>query len=91
MRLSTVLLSLGLFLSLWEISLPAYAYLDSGSGNLLIQLLFGGLAGFIAILKLYWAKLCDFFNRFRPSKKQKETEAQDKSKPETPSNDDPQP
>jgi len=31
-----------------------YAYLDPGSGGLLIQLLLGGVAGLLAILKLYW-------------------------------------
>ncbi len=40
-----------------------YAYLDPGSGGILIQLLFGGLAGAIAIIKLYWHKIKDFFKK----------------------------
>ena len=36
---------------------PCYAYLDPGSGGLLIQLLLGGVAGLLAIVKLYWLSL----------------------------------
>jgi len=35
----------------------AYAYLDAGSGSLLLQLLFGGVAGGLAIIKLYWNQI----------------------------------
>lgn len=34
-----------------------YAYLDPGSGGMLLQLLFGGVAGAIAITKLYWDQI----------------------------------
>lgn len=34
-----------------------YAYLDPGSGGMLLQLLFGGVAGAIAIVKLYWGQI----------------------------------
>ncbi len=34
-----------------------YAYLDPGSGGMLLQLLFGGVAGAIAITKLYWNQI----------------------------------
>ena len=33
---------------------PAYAYLDPGTGSLFLQLLLGGVAGLIVIIKLYW-------------------------------------
>ena len=39
----------------------AYAYLDPGSGSMLLQLLLGGVAGIIVILKLYWQRLLTFF------------------------------
>lgn len=39
------------------ITAPAYAYLDSGTGSVIIQMLFAGVAGLLAILKLYWEKV----------------------------------
>jgi len=35
---------------------PAYAYLDPGTGSVLLQLLLGGLAGLALVGKLYWHK-----------------------------------
>lgn len=35
----------------------AYAYLDAGSGGLLLQLALGGIAGGLAIVKLYWNQI----------------------------------
>lgn len=32
---------------------PAYAYLDPGTGSFILQLLFGGVAGVVAIAHLY--------------------------------------
>ena len=36
---------------------PVHAYLDPGSGSMLIQLVLGGIAGLLVIGKLYWHKL----------------------------------
>ena len=36
---------------------PAYAYVDPGSGGMLIQLLLGGVAGLAVIVRLYWQRL----------------------------------
>ncbi len=36
---------------------PAYAYLDPGSGSMLLQLLLGGVAGLVVVIKLYWHRL----------------------------------
>lgn len=36
---------------------PAFAYLDAGSGSMLVQLLLGGFAGLAVIVKLYWRRL----------------------------------
>ncbi len=41
------------------------AYLDGGSANMLLQLIFGGLAGIIAIIKIYWARIKNIFSRKR--------------------------
>jgi hypothetical protein len=39
---------------------PAYAYLDPGTGSVVLQLLLGGLAGLAAVAKLYWAQIVRF-------------------------------
>ena len=44
---------------------PAHAYLDPGSGSMLMQVLLGGVAGVAVILKLYWRGLLSFL-RIRP-------------------------
>lgn len=40
-----------------------YAYLDPGSGSMLLQLLLGGVAGVVVVFKLYWERLKSFLNR----------------------------
>jgi hypothetical protein len=40
---------------------PVYAYLDGGTGSILIQGLFAGIAGALAFLKIYWSKLKSLF------------------------------
>ena len=36
---------------------PAYAYIDPGTGALVLQVLMGGLAGAAVVLKMYWNRL----------------------------------
>ena len=48
------------FLSLIAPSV-AFAYLDPGSGSMLLQLVLGGLAGLAVIAKLYWQRLRGLF------------------------------
>lgn len=36
---------------------PAWAYLDPGTGSMLLQLLIGGVAGSLFIVKLYYGRL----------------------------------
>lgn len=45
------LLSRGFFVT------EAYAYLDPGSGSVIIQMLIGALAGIGITLKIYWHKI----------------------------------
>lgn len=45
------------FLLLGLSSLPAHAYLDPGSGSLIIQSLIGAAAALGVTLKLYWHKI----------------------------------
>ncbi|MEM7222613.1 MAG: hypothetical protein AAF495_06520 [Pseudomonadota bacterium] len=40
---------------------PAYAYLDPGTGSIILQALLGGIAGAMIAAKLYWAKIKSFF------------------------------
>jgi hypothetical protein len=49
----------------YGISLPqeALAYLDPGSGSMMLQLLLGGIVGVAAILKLYWNSFTGLFRR----------------------------
>ncbi|HEX5474267.1 MAG TPA: hypothetical protein VFX12_06370 [Vicinamibacterales bacterium] len=39
----------------------AFAYMDPGSGSMLLQILLGGAAGVAVILKLYWQRLLSLF------------------------------
>ena len=48
---SILLLSRGFFIS------DAYAYLDPGTGSVIIQALIGVIAGVLITLKIYWYKL----------------------------------
>lgn len=40
---------------------PAHAYLDAGTGSMILQLLLGGLAGVAVVGRLYWARVKEFF------------------------------
>lgn len=52
----TVLISLLLLLS----SGTAYAYLDAGTGSIIMQILLGGLAGLAVVLRLFWRHVLRF-------------------------------
>jgi len=56
MRL-TKLASIFVFLLCGLNALPAQAYLDPGSGSLIIQSIIGALAAFGITMKLYWHKI----------------------------------
>ncbi len=55
------------FFSAIGIAPPAYAYLDPGTGSMLVQMLLGGVAGALVVGKLYWHRIKAFFGR-RPQK-----------------------
>ena len=50
-----LLLSRGFFVS------DAYAYLDPGTGSVILQALIGVIAGVLIALKIYWYKLKEKF------------------------------
>lgn len=39
------------------IASPAYAYIDPGTGGMLLQLLLGGLAGAVVVVRLQWERI----------------------------------
>ena len=49
-----------IFLSAFSLSTPAYAYLDPGTGSIVLQLLLGGTAGALMVGRLYWDKIKGF-------------------------------
>jgi hypothetical protein len=46
-----------------DLVVPAFAYLDPGTGSMIVQLLLGGLAGALVVGKLYWQRFKSFFSR----------------------------
>ncbi len=52
-----------IFLSIVLYAGTASAYLDPGTGGLLLQLLLGGVAGAAMVLKLYWQRITAAWNR----------------------------
>ena len=46
---------------IWLSETQVDAYLDPGSGSMLVQLLLGGVAGAAVILKLGWQRFRDMF------------------------------
>ncbi len=42
---------------------PASAYLDPGTGSMIVHLIIGAIAGGLVTLKVYWAKCKSFFTR----------------------------
>jgi hypothetical protein len=43
-----------------------FAYLDAGSGSMIVQLLLGGFAAVVVTFKLWWRRLLRFL-RLRPA------------------------
>ena len=40
---------------------PAHAYLDPGTGSMILQVILGGIAGALVVGKLYWEKVKSLF------------------------------
>ena len=53
---------------------PAYAYLDPGTGSILLQVILGGIAGAIVAIKLFWYKIIRFLGFGSKSTQQDQTE-----------------
>ena len=57
---TTFLLALACAVSLTH---EAMAYLDPGSGSMMLQLLLGGIVGIGVIIRLYWNAFINLFRR----------------------------
>jgi len=57
------------FLLLFFPVFPAAAYLDPGTGSMLVQILAIGFGGVLFLLKLYGRKMISFFKRIFTFKK----------------------
>jgi hypothetical protein len=53
-----------LFLLLTPTS-QAHAYLDAGTGSMVVQALLGGIAGIAVLIKMYWRHLLGFLTKNR--------------------------
>ena len=54
--------SILLFLST---TVPAHAYLDPGTGSLILQALIAGIAAALAAVKIFWLKITIFFDKIK--------------------------
>ena len=50
-----------IFLIVFGFENSALAYLDPGTGSMVLQLLLGGIAGAVVIFKLYWRRFVGLF------------------------------
>ena len=67
MKLKEKLLIAFIILALW--ATPAYAYLDPGTGSILLQGLLAGIATLITTLSLYWRRIKAFFSKSKDNSK----------------------
>jgi hypothetical protein len=48
------------WIALFVSATPAFAYIDPGSGGMMMQLLLGGVAGVAVLVRLYWQRFTTF-------------------------------
>ena len=62
------------FASLLFLMEPAYAYLDPGTGSILLQGLIAAIAGVMVTGRLYWSRIKDIFSRKSEKNNQQQNE-----------------
>ncbi len=68
-----ILISSATFAVLSLNAIPAYAYLDPGTGSLIIQSIIGAVAAVGVTMKLYWHKIKLLFSGKQSSESQEDT------------------
>ena len=53
---------------------PAHAYLDPGTGSMILQMILGGIAGAAMVARLYWKRIREIFG-FRDAEESAGAEA----------------
>ena len=64
-------------------SLPAFAYVEPGTGSMLLQGLLAGAAGLVVVLKIYWYRIKGFFSGGTQTEIPAESEAPKKPEPDS--------
>ncbi len=62
-RATRLLTASTLILLLLPVATPAHAYLDPGTGSMILQVILGGVAGMVVAGKLYWKRVRESFGR----------------------------
>ena len=62
-RVASVVALIGMYMALFPKN--AYAYLDAGTGSMLLQALIAAIAGIVVVIRAYWSK---WKNLFTPCK-----------------------
>ena len=68
-------LAIWLAVQLVGFSAAANAYLDPGTGSILVQSFLAGLAGAVAVVSLYWQRVKAFFANLRKSSRDVQSSA----------------
>jgi len=61
-------ITLGVLLGLFYAA-PVYAYLDPGTGSIILQSMLAGIAAMAALGGMFWQRVKAFFSSLFPSKK----------------------
>jgi hypothetical protein len=57
------------------LSTTAHAYLDPGTGSILVQSLLAGVAGVVAVVSVYWQRVKAFFTNWRKASRHSRSSA----------------
>lgn len=63
MNRNTIMLQIVLFTGLLTYSITSHAYLDPGTGSLILQGLLAAIAGALVTANIYWLKIKDYWQR----------------------------